>query len=82
MPEDVQELYNEAREVFGISPCFSATLLRLALQKLCVHLKEEGININKDIASLVKKGLSLEIQKGLDSIRIIGNNGVHPGKID
>ena len=57
-------------------------MLRLAIQTLCGHLGESGKNINSDIASLVKKGLSPVIQKSLDVVRVIGNEAVHPGTLD
>lgn len=82
MPEDVKKDFEEARNVVSVSPRSAAALLRLALEKLAKHLKAEGKDLNERIGHLVNNGLPRKIQQALDSVRVIGNNAVHPGQID
>lgn len=82
MPEDVQEIYNEAREVSALSPRAATALLRLALEKLLPQVGATKSSIDKMIGELVGKGLPKEVEKALDSLQVIGNEAVHPGTID
>jgi hypothetical protein len=82
LPNEVLRDFEEARTILGLSPRGAAALLRLCVQKLCIHLGEKGKNIDDDIASLVKNGLNPLVQKSLDIVRVIGNEAVHPGVID
>lgn len=82
LPEPIIRDFEEARGILSDSPRGAAALLRLCVQKLCMHLGEKGKNIDDDIASLVSKGLNPLVQKSLDIVRVIGNEAVHPGVID
>lgn len=82
LPADIIDDYNEASSVLSLSPRSSAALLRLAIQKLCKTLGETGKDINSDIKNLVSKGLPSRVQEALDSVRVIGNEAVHPGELN
>ncbi|MDO7442356.1 DUF4145 domain-containing protein [Acinetobacter baumannii] len=83
MPEDVKADFEEAKQVYNASPKAAAALLRLALQKLLVHLGQPGKNINSEIGNLVAEGkLNGGIQKAADTVRLTGNNSVHPGEMN
>ena len=79
---DLQEDFEEARSISKASPRGAAALLRLVIEKLVKELGAQGDNINAMIGDLVAKGLPVQVQQALDSVRVIGNNAVHAGKMD
>ncbi len=83
MPEDIKSLYNEARSIVELSPKGSCAILRLALQKLCNRLanQEEKKKIDGAIKKLVQNGLPSTLQMAMDTVRIVGDEAVHPGEI-
>ena len=84
MPEDVKEIYEEARLVSIYSPRAAAALLRLALEKLTPHLGESEGKLNTRIGNLQKKNtFDARVIKCLDIIRITANEGgAHDGLMD
>ncbi|TBB62464.1 DUF4145 domain-containing protein (plasmid) [Rhizobium ruizarguesonis] len=82
LPNDIKADYLEASSILHLSPRAASALIRLCIQKLCIHLGQSGKNINNDIGELVAKGLDSRVQKAMDAVRVIGNNAVHPGQID
>lgn len=82
MPENVQKTYKEAFAILNDSPRAATALARLAVEELLTSLEISGNNINAKIGNLVKDGLSSRVQQPLDALRVIGNNAIHPGKIE
>lgn len=78
MPESVKVIYTEAAEISNASPRGAAALLRVALELLTHEL---GCNpessINNKIAEIVSKGVSPNVVKALDILRVTGNNAAH-----
>lgn len=82
MPVNVKDDFLEGRNVVNASPRAAAALLRLALQKLMVHLGESGKRLDDDLADLTRKGLPKKIRSALDAVRVVGNDAVHPGELN
>ena len=81
MPEDVKKLFVEAASICHRSPRAACALLRLAIEVLCDQLGATGDTVSAKISSLVKRGVTEDIQRALDVVRVVGNNAVHPGEI-
>ena len=81
LPEEIRVDFEEARTIAADSPRAAAALLRLCIQKLCIHLGQPGKNLNDDIGALVANGLPAMAQKSLDVVRVVGNHSVHPGQM-
>lgn len=84
MPKDIKDLYNEARSIIELSPKGACALLRLSLQKLCNRLAglDDKHKIDGAIKKLVENGLPSTLQKAMDTVRIVGDEAVHPGEIN
>ena len=83
MPDDVKEIYEEARQVHVHSARAAVALLRVALEKLTVHLGETTGKLNTRIGNLQKQGLPPQVISSFDIVRIVGNEGgAHVGTID
>ena len=83
LPDDIKVDYEEARSILDLSPRGAAALLRLCIEKLCNHLGASGKPLNAQIADLAEKSLIGEQERNaLHVVRVIGNEAVHPGKMD
>jgi hypothetical protein len=83
MPQQLQGDYEEARVIFHDSPRGAAALLRLVVQKLCPLLGAKAGDINNAIGELVQRGIiPAVVQQALDTVRVVGNEAVHPGELD
>lgn len=85
MPENALEIYKEAAQVIDISPRSANALARLAIQMIVDNLSKNtksSKNLNTLIGNLVSDGLPVKFQKYLDSVRVIGNDSVHPSNLD
>ena len=81
MSADVQECYKEAAAIKRESPRAAAALLRLALEQMCVDAGAKGKTLQLKIDSLVEAGLPRRLIESMDTVRVLGNDAVHPGTI-
>lgn len=80
LPPDATTLFNEARSVLQRSPRAAAALLRMCAEDLVNFLTPEKKSgtLNDRIGYLVKeRDLPQNIQRALDSLRVIGSDAVH-----
>ena len=52
------------------------------IERLVNELEPEGNDLNAKVGVLVRKGLRVQAQQALDTVRVIGNEAVHPGVMD
>lgn len=82
MPKEIEVDFEEARQVFNHSPRAAAALLRLCVQKLCQMLLQKEGKIHNLIGELVDVGFPKRALTAFDTIRIFGNESVHPGTVN
>jgi hypothetical protein len=80
-PDIVRELWDEARQVAGLSPRSAAALLRLALQLLLDELRPGHKTIDAAIAAAYANNTPDGIVKAMDYVRVTGNQAVHDGQV-
>jgi Domain of unknown function (DUF4145) len=78
-PDLVAEDFEEAATILDKSPRGAAALIHLSIQTL---MQEKGKQLDDEIASLISKGLQVEIQEAMDALQVLGNNGGHSGQTD
>lgn len=83
MPEEVKNLYEEARSVADLSPRAAAALLRVSIEKLTECLWEKEWNLNTRIHNLKEKWLPEKVIQSFDILRVTWNEWwSHLGQID
>lgn len=79
---EIKTDYFEAAKIYKDSPRGAAALLRLCIQKIIIELGEGEKDLNLSIGKLVKNGLPVTVQQALDTVRVSGNEAIHPGTFD
>ena len=82
MPDDVKEIYLEAKSVFLQSSMAARTLLQLATELLLLELGYDETNIHEMIVCCEKQDMPEELKTGFDSLRFYRHKGtIHIEKI-
>lgn len=82
LPVEIASIFREAATISQASPRAAAALLRLCVERICLHLGKSG-RIDEMIGQLVADGsLPTRVKQALDVVRVIGNESVHPGSIE
>src|SRR3984893_16056996 len=84
-PDDVDESsedFEEAAAVLNKSPRAAAALIRICIQNMMPLLKETGQNLDERVASLLRKGLEVEIQQAMDVLQVIRKNPGQENHVD
>ena len=78
MPETIKKIFEETREVYGISPRSAFILSRIALELLCNHLGTKKDTLDQKIEELLEaKQIDKSMQNISNIIRRIGNKYAH-----
>ncbi len=81
LPDDIKADYEEASLIVQDSPRGACVLLRLALQKLMIHLDKDK-NLDRVIKNLMQENIDEDLRKALDSVRVVGNSAAHPNELE
>lgn len=79
LPAESLAAFEEAQKVIDRSPQCACAMLRLALERLCVHLGADKGTLKAKIESL---GLDPDLHAIAEACRAVGNDAVHAGLID
>jgi hypothetical protein len=80
--DESSEDFEEAAAILNRSPRAAAALIRICIQNMMPLLKETGQNLDERVASLVRKGLEVEIQQAMEVLQVIRKNPGQENHVD
>ena len=82
MPQEVKDVYNQAGSIADKSPRAANAMLRSAIEELMRIIVETPGDLNQMIEDAYKNNIiTAHIKESLHSIRLLGNNALHPNQI-